>query len=400
MSLLEAMRTALMSLMANKSRSILTMLGVIIGVAAVLIVVAIGEGLKADTLDRIRGMGANLLTIRPGGGDGPGWRASRPGKLTEEDVAALQKEAQHLSAVAPVVQTTGNAKYRNITHSTTVVGTTTDWPQVMAFDIEYGRFLVPSEQRARSRVAVVGSEVVEELFYGRPLIGEYILINGIPFEVIGILSAKGGGWGDPDNQIVIPLSTARQRLVGGADLRQIIASADSEEAVPEAIASIKEVLYRMHRVNEMTEDFRIRDQTEMLETIGETTNQLTMFVGGIALVSLLVGGVGIMNIMLVSVTERTREIGIRKAVGARRNDILAQFLIESVMLSVMGGTIGLVLGMVGSNMIGDTLGWATVVPVWAIAVSLLFSGAVGVFFGFYPAQKAAQLDPIECLRYE
>jgi putative ABC transport system permease protein len=400
MSLLEAIRTAFTSLLANKTRAMLTMLGVIIGVAAVLIVVAIGEGLKADTLDRIRGMGANLLTIRPGGGDGPGWRASRPGRLTEEDVAALRSQAKHLSGIAPVVQTTANAKYRNLTHSTQVVGTTPSWPQVLAFEIEEGRFFGPSEERARSRVAVLGAEVVEELFYGRALVGEFIRINGVPFEVIGILSEKGGGWGDPDNQIAIPLSTARQRLVGGSDLRLIYASAESEDAVPEAIESIKAVLRRTHRVTEETEDFRIRDQTEMLETIGETTNQLTMFVGGIALVSLLVGGVGIMNIMLVSVTERTREIGIRKAVGARRNDILAQFLIESVMLSVIGGLIGLALGVIGSNMIGDTLGWATVVPVWAIVVSLMFSGAVGVFFGFYPAQKAAQLDPIECLRYE
>ncbi|MFW5867087.1 MAG: ABC transporter permease, partial [Armatimonadota bacterium] len=269
MSLLEAMRTALMSLLANKSRSILTMLGVIIGVAAVLIVVAIGEGLKADTLDRIRGMGANLLTIRPGGGDGPGWRATRPGRLTEEDVAALRAQGQYLTAVAPVVQTSGNAKYRNITHGTQVVGTTHEWPQVLAFEVEHGRFLLPSEQRARSRVAVLGSEVVEELFYGRPLIGEFIRIKGVPFEVVGILAAKGGGWGDPDNQIVIPLSTARQRLVGGADLNQIIVSAAGEEVVPEAIESIKAILRRTHRVTEATEDFRIRDQTEMLETIGE-----------------------------------------------------------------------------------------------------------------------------------
>ncbi|MGI5817721.1 MAG: ABC transporter permease [Armatimonadota bacterium] len=385
--------------MANKSRSILTMLGVIIGVAAVLIVVAIGEGLKADTLDRIRGMGANLLTIRPGGGDS-GRRTTRPGRLTEEDVAALQAQAKHVSAIAPVVQTNGNARYRNLTHGTQVVGTSPSWKEVLAFDMAHGRFISASEERARSRVAVLGSDVVEELFYGRPLIGEFIRINGVPFEVIGILQAKGGGWGNPDDQIVIPMSTARQRLVGSADLRQIYASASSEDVVPEAIESIKSILYRTHRVNEMTEDFRIRDQTEMLTTMTETTSQLTMFVGGIALVSLIVGGVGIMNIMLVSVTERTREIGIRKAVGARRNDILAQFLIESVMLSVIGGAIGLGLGLVGSSMIGDKLGWATVVPVWAIAVSLLFSGAVGVFFGFYPAQKAAQLDPIECLRYE
>ena len=400
MSLLEALRTAFMSLMANKSRSILTMLGVILGVAAVMVVVAIGEGLKADTLDRIRGMGANLLTIRPGGGDGPGWRASRPGRLTDEDVIALRAQATHLQGIAPVVQTTGNARYRNITHGTQVVGTSPEWKDVLAFNMAHGRFITPSEERARSRVAVLASDVVEELFYGRPLVGEFIRINGVPFEVIGILEAKGGGWGNPDDQIVIPMSTARQRLVGSADLRHIYASAVSEEVVPEAIESIRRVLRRTHRVTEHTEDFRIRDQTEMLETMTETTSQISMFIGGIALVSLVVGGVGIMNIMLVSVVERTREIGIRKAVGARRGDILAQFLIESVMLSVIGGVIGIGLGLVAADMIGDALGWATLVPAWAIAVSFLFAAGVGVFFGFYPAQKAAQLDPIECLRYE
>ncbi|MBD3293037.1 MAG: FtsX-like permease family protein [Armatimonadia bacterium] len=398
MSLLEAVRTALTSLMANKSRSILTMLGVIIGVAAVLIVVAIGEGLKADTLDRIRSLGTNLIMIFPGGGRG--WRSTRPGRLTEEDVEALRAEARYLSALAPVVQSNATAKYRNLTHDTQVVGTTTSWAQVMAFEIDHGRFLLPTEQRARSRVAVIGVEVMNELFYGRPLVGEFIRLNGVPFEVIGILEEKGGGWGNPDDQIVIPMSTARQRLVGDSDISRIYASAANEKVVPDAIESVKAILRRMHRVNEFNEDFRIRDQTEFLTTIGETTGQLTMFVGGIALVSLIVGGVGIMNIMLVSVAERTREIGIRKAVGARRGDILAQFLIESVMLSVIGGLIGLGLGLLGSELLGDTLGWQTVVPGWSIAISLLFSGAVGIFFGYYPARKAAQLDPIECLRYE
>ncbi len=398
MSLLEAVRTAFASLMANKSRSILTMLGVIIGVAAVLIVVAIGEGLKADTLQRIRSLGTNLIMVFPGGGRG--WRSTRPGRLTEEDAKALRGDAEHLSGIAPIVQKSVTVKYRNLTHDTQVVGTTSQWAHVMAFEIEHGRFLNYSEQRARSRVAVLGAEVVEELFYGRPLVGEFVRISGVPFEVIGILEEKGGGWGNPDDQIVIPLSTARQRLVGNADLSRIYASAASEEVVPDAIESIKRILRRTHRVSEMEEDFRIRDQTEFLTTMEETTGQLTMFVGGIALVSLIVGGVGIMNIMLVSVAERTREIGIRKAVGARRGDILAQFLIESVMLSCIGGLIGLGLGLLGSELLGDTLGWATVVPVWSIAVSLLFSGAVGIFFGYYPARKAAQLDPIECLRYE
>ncbi len=399
MNLLEALRTSFESLMANKSRSILTMLGVIIGVAAVLIVVAIGEGLKTDTLNRIRSMGANLIMVFPGGGGGHG-RSTRPGRLTEEDFNELESQVKHISALAPVVQTGGNAKYRNLTHSTTIVGTNSDWTHALSFEIAHGRFLAPSEERARSRVAVIGQEVADELFYGRPLLGEFIRINGVPFEVIGILETKGGGWGNPDDQIIIPMSTARQRLVGSANLSRIYASAASETEVPEAIESIKTILRQLHRVTEMTEDFRIRDQSEFLTTISETTGQITMFVGGIALVSLLVGGVGIMNIMLVSVAERTREIGIRKAVGARRVDIMSQFLIESVLLSIIGGLIGIGVGLLGSSLLGDTLGWETVVPMWSILVSFGFAAVVGVSFGFYPAQKAAKLDPIECLRYE
>jgi len=241
---------------------------------------------------------------------------------------------------------------------------------------------------------------VDELFYGRALVGEYIRINNTPFEVIGILEEKGGGWGNPDNQIVMPLSTARQRLVGDADLNAILVSAEGEDVVPIIKENIERTLFRTHRVTEATKDFNIRDQTEMLSMVSETTGQMTLFLGGIAAVSLIVGGVGIMNIMLVSVTERTREIGIRKAVGARRSDIMAQFLIESVMLSVFGGAIGIACGFIGSQALGQSLGWQTVVPLWAVVLSFVFSAAVGIFFGWYPARKAALLDPIQCLRYE
>jgi len=399
MSVQEALRAAFASLMANKSRSLLTMLGVIIGVAAVLVVVAIGEGLKADTLDRIRSMGANLIMLYPGSSRGFG-PTTRPGRLTEEDLKALRTGVRDVAAIAPVVSTSGSAKYRNLTHGTSLVGSTPDWTHALSFEIADGRFITNADIRGRARVAVLGSDVVEELFYGRHLVGEWIRINNIPFEVIGILESKGGGFGNPDDQVVIPLTTARQRLVGNSDLSRIYISAASEGAVESVIESVKKVLYRTHRVTEATEDFRVRDQTEFLDTMRETTGQMTMFVGGIALVSLLVGGVGIMNIMLVSVAERTREIGIRKAVGARRGDILAQFLIESTLLSVIGGLIGIALGFALSRSLGNSLGWQTVVPAWSVALSFAFSGAVGVFFGWYPARKAALLDPIQCLRYE
>jgi len=401
-NLIEAMRTAYMSLVANKSRSVLTMLGVIIGVSAVLVVVAIGQGLKTDVLARIRSMGTNLITIRPGGGrrHGPGTGGTQPGKLTEEDLAALQQHLTDVAAIAPTVQRGVTVKYRNLTHTTQMVGTNSDWPTALAFEVAKGRFFTLSEQRSRARVVVVGQEVVDELFYGRPLVGEYIRINNIPFEVIGILEEKGSGWGNPDDQVVMPLSTAQQRLVGNVNFNAILVSAVSERAVPAVKENIERILFRTHRVTEATRDFDIRDQTEMLSMVSETTGQMTLFLGGIAAVSLIVGGVGIMNIMLVSVAERTREIGIRKAVGARGWDIMAQFLIESTLLSVIGGTIGIGIGFLGSRIVGGSLGWQTVVPLWAVLVSFLFSAAVGIFFGWYPARKAALLDPIQCLRYE
>ena len=399
--MLEALRTAVMSLLSNKTRSLLTMLGVIIGVAAVLVVVAIGEGLTADTLDRIRSMGTNMLYVSPGAGRRPG-PSGRPGRLTDDDWEALTARVKGVAAMAPAVNGNATAKYRNLNHATRVVGSTPAWPTVSNFDVVHGRFFTAGEERARSRVAVLGSNVVEELFFGRALLGEIIRINGIPFEVIGILEEKGGGFRNPDDQVVVPMSTARQRLFGRGDLSSIQISAASATQIPEVTEAITKVLRRQHRIRgeEQEDDFRIRDQTEMLQTMTETGSTLTKFLGGIALIALLVGGVGIMNIMLVSVAERTREIGIRKAVGAKRRDILAQFLIESTTLSVTGGLIGIAIGLSVSSLLGDTLGWQTIVPLQAVVISFAFAAAVGVFFGYYPARKAALLDPIDCLRYE
>jgi len=398
-SLLEALRTAVMSLLSNKTRSLLTMLGVIIGVAAVLVVVAIGEGLTADTLNRIKSMGSNMLYVSPGAGRrwGP---TTRPGRLTDDDWEALKAHVKGVAAMAPTVNGNATAKYRNLNHATRVVGSTPEWPTVSNFEIVHGRFFTAGEERARSRVAVLGSNVVDELFYGRPLIGEIIRVKGIPFQVIGILEEKGGGWGNPDDQIIVPLSTARQRLFGRGDLSSIQISAASTEQVPEVMEAINRVLRRQHRIRGEEDDFRIRDQTEIIQTMTETGSTLTKFLGGIALIALLVGGVGIMNIMLVSVAERTREIGIRKAVGAKRRDILAQFLIESTTLSVTGGLIGIAIGLSVSSLLGNTLGWQTIVPPGAVLISFAFAAVVGVFFGYYPARKAALLDPIDCLRYE
>ncbi len=400
MTLLQGLRSALTSLLANKMRSFLTMLGVIIGVAAVIVVVAIGEGLKADVMQRIQGLGTNLLMISPSSRRGPHGPVSRPGRLTDEDWEALEANVTNVSALAPTVQGSASIKYRNRTHSSRVLGSTPDIVTVQNLALAAGRFFTASEQRSRARVVVLGSTVVEELFYGRALLEETVRIKGVPFQVIGVLEEKGGSWGSPDDQVYIPLSTARQRILGQSNLSTIYISAASTKVVTEVEESVTQVLRRQHRVRNEEDDFRIRSQAEILTTMSETSATLTRFLAGIALVSLLVGGVGIMNIMLVSVAERTREIGIRKAVGARRRDILTQFLIESTALSVIGGIIGSIIGIGISRLVGSGLGWTTVVPPWAILVAFLFAAVVGIFFGYYPSRKAALLDPIECLRYE
>ncbi len=398
MNLLESLQVAVDSLIANKMRSFLTMLGIIIGVTAVLVVVAIGQGLKTEVISRIERLGTNLLVIIPGYGRGRG-PTTRPGRLTDDDFTALRGKVPYVKAMAPTLRSSAQVKYHNLKHSTQVIGTTTDWVITDNATLTHGRFFTKSEERARANVVVLGAAVVEELFYGRPLVGEQIRINNIPFRVIGLLKEKGGGFGNPDDQVVIPLSTARYRLFGSRYLTTINVSTISPDKAEVVTESIKRVLRRQHRLGSGEDDFRIMSQTELLSTIGEQTAIITLFLGAIAAVSLLVGGVGIMNIMLVSVAERTREIGIRKAVGAKRRDILAQFLIESAVLSAVGGIIGIFLG-VAIAAIGPRLGYQTSVPLQTIIIAFVFAAAVGIFFGYYPARRAALLDPIECLRYE
>jgi len=403
MNIAEAIRVGIEGLLANKLRSFLTMLGVIIGVAAVIVVVAIGQGLKKETLQRIERLGTNLLTVFPG----PSRRAGITTEMTvinlqEEDAEEIRRTVHGIRGVAPEVQGRVQAKYRNRNSRPRLVGSTTDYPEVRNWKVAQGRFFTEAEIRGRARVCVLGKQVVEDLFYGRPCLGEIVRLKGLPFEVIGIAKEVGSAWGEPDNQILAPLSTVKERVLGLDYLTAIAVSAVSTDMLDQVERQIEQLLRRRHKLRTgQPNDFNIMKQSYFIEEMSAASATMTRLLGGIALVSLLVGGVGIMNIMLVSVTERTREIGIRKAVGARKKDILAQFLIESMVLSVIGGLFGILIGVGSAIALGRSgTGWTTIISPLSIVESFLFAAAVGVFFGLWPAKKAADMDPIVALRYE
>ena len=403
MNITEAIRVALRGLVGNKLRSFLTMLGIIIGVAAVIIVVAIGQGLKKETLQRIERMGTNLLMVNPG----PSRRSGVSSEITvinleEEDAREIQAKVKGIRGVAPEVQGRVQAKYRSRNTNTRLIGSTTPYPEVRNWKVAEGRFFTDTEIRGRARVCILGKEVVDELFYGRPCIGEVVRLKGLPFEVIGTAAEVGGSWGNPDNQVLAPLTTVEQRVLGLDHLTGIGVSAVSTDAVDKVERGIEVLLRRRHKLRTgQPNDFNIMKQSMFIQDMAEAGETMTKLLGSIALVSLLVGGVGIMNIMLVSVTERTREIGVRKAVGARKKDILAQFLIESLVLSVIGGLIGVIVGVGVSVLLGRSgAGWSTIISPFSIIEAFLFAGVVGIFFGLWPAKKAADMDPIVALRYE
>ena len=417
MNLFESFRIALRALTANKMRSILTMLGIIIGVAAVIALMSVGKGVQAMVAQQLQSAGSNLLIITPGNlkdaqpGDP---RLQRPGNpLTNGDWLAISDPLQVPNLLAVVPNATGQTSisYGKNTLSLLATGTNGDFPFVRNYFPVEGRFISEDDVAGEARVAVLGANVAEKLFSdGVYPIDQSIRINNIPFRVIGVMEKKGGsGFGSFDDEVFIPVTTAQQRLFtylrsprGEPTLSLILAKVDSEDHIDQAVTDIENLLRERHNIEYLNDDdFSVINQADILDIFGSITGVLTTFLGGIAAISLLVGGIGIMNIMLVSVTERTREIGLRKAVGAKRRDILLQFLVEAMVLSLIGGIIGMILGFVGAQALASLSNDLKAVISWdSIILATGFSALVGLFFGIYPALRAAQLHPIDALRYE
>ena len=400
----EIIAVALEALRANKLRSLLTMLGIIIGVGAVITMIALGSGAQKSVQDRIQALGPTLLSIFPGQSFMRGIASDVRVSLTMDDDTALAHNARYVTDVVPELTRNLQVKRGPQNINVNVVGTTPNYVPVHNYTITAGRMFTPGEDEARRRYAVLGS-AIPDMFNanGAAMIGQEILIRGIPFEIIGILSQKGsqGSFFNPDEQILIPLQTARYRVMGTDRLRSVTVNVRDLQSMNLAMIEIERVLRRQHHLRPgQDNDFQIRNQTDVLATFEQTTQTFKYLLAGIAAVSLLVGGIGIMNIMLVSVTERTREIGVRKALGATKFNILFQFLVEALVLCLAGGTIGVVTGSIGALVISRLAHWNTLISPLAILLAFVFSAAVGLFFGIWPARRAAALDPIVALRYE
>lgn len=406
MNFLESIRVSLRALRANKLRSSLTMLGIIIGVAAVIAMVGIGNGATASITSTIQGMGSNLLTISPGQSNSGGVNggAGSSNTLTMDDVDKIKALGSAVKAVAPTASSNAQVVLGSGNTSTSINGTTEGYEVIKNVTLTRGRYITKAEVESSARVAVLGPTVVENLMgdANANIIGKTIKINNVPFQVIGVTTATGStGFQSSDDMITAPITTVQARLIGKKTVRSILVSASSEALMQTAQDEITAALRKSHKILEGKDNnFRVQNQADMLATMTSVTQTLTMLLGGIAGISLLVGGIGIMNIMLVSVTERTREIGIRKAIGAKGMDILLQFLIEAVVLSILGGGIGIALGYGGSSLAGKALSMNTSISVSSVLVAFGFSAAIGIIFGVFPARKAAAMDPIDALRYE
>jgi len=398
-------KLALQAIKKNKMRATLTMLGIIIGVAAVIVMVAIGSGARARIRSQINNLGTNMIVITPGSANtaGVSQGAQAFPTLSLDDVTKIRAEGQYVTAVSPVVVSRSQVVAQSGNWRTMINGVDTDYQTIRDWQTDDGAFFGADDVRGQRAVAVIGHTVAQKLFGDTEPVGQDIQIAKAPFKIVGVLTAKGqtASGSDSDDVIFVPYTTAATRLNGKNRIPQIVASAGSEADIPAAQDEIRGLVRESHRLSSGDEDdFTVRNQTDLAQAAESSTRVMTLLLAAIASISLLVGGIGIMNIMLVSVTERTREIGIRLAIGARGSDVLTQFLVESIVMGVFGGLIGLAIGYTGAKLLGHFTGWETVISPLVMLGSVAFSGAVGVFFGYYPARKAAALHPIEALRYE
>ena len=401
----ESVRIDLNALTANKLRSILTMLGIIIGVGAVIAMVSVGLGVKQNITNSIASLGSNMLIVMPGSSNTGGVRSAAGSRTTlkYEDAVAIKSKIKNIDYVSPTVQRSFQVVNGNQNWNTTVYGVTPEYMSIRSLAVSAGSFISQSDLTKRHRVAVIGTTVASNLYGSKNPVGLNIRVNNQPYKVIGVLESKGqSSMGqDQDDIVIIPLTTAMERLLGITYVQSVNVQVTSQDKMNLVQEDIEALMRQRHRITGGKEDdFNVRNMTSLMETVSETTSMLTLFLGSVAAISLLVGGIGIMNIMMVSVTERTREIGIRKALGATFKAIMTQFLIESVVIGVIGGLIGIAFGCFASVMIAKFGGFNTVITMSPILLSFSFSVGIGLFFGIYPARKAALLNPIEALRYE
>ncbi len=401
---LTILKVGLKAIARNKMRSTLTALGIIIGVACVIAMIGVGQGSQAAIQAQISSLGANFLMVFPGVATQSGARIfTGESTLTEEDAAAVRAECPAVAYVSPQSRTGGQVVWGGVNWGTQIQGVGVEWPFVRSWNVEKGAFFGDSEVRAAAKVCLLGATVANALFEGQDPVGQTVRIKNFPFRVVGVLEAKGGNTmgQDQDDVVVAPYTTVMRLLKRRNRIDMFLASAVSRSAVDQAQIEIEALLRQRHRIGPgQDSDFMIRSQQEIAQTADQTSKTLSTLLASAASISLLVGGIGIMNIMLVSVTERTREIGIRMAIGAKSRDVLTQFLVEALTLSIAGGAAGVTLGIAASRILAWKAGWPILLSPGAIALAFGFSAAIGVFFGFYPARKAARLDPIEALRYE
>jgi putative ABC transport system permease protein len=398
------LKLAWQSILKNKMRTVLTMLGIVIGVGSVIVMVAVGNGAQVQIQKQISSLGTNLILVLPGSSQqgGVSQGAGTFNRLTVEDAQKLKLEGTTLAGVSPVIFARQVVIGPSGNWRTTINGVSADYFAIRDWQTTTGDVFSEADVRSGRKIALLGQTVANNLFPGVDPTGAQIQIGRVPFTVLGVLAPKGqnANGNDQDDIVVMPYTTAQTRLSGNIRIGQIMLSTFSPGDIPAATAEITSIMRAAHKLGDNADDFTVRNQTEIATAATATTSVMSGLLAAIASVSLLVGGIGIMNIMLVSVTERTREIGIRMAIGARGADVMTQFLVESVVMSLLGGVLGLVFGIGGSMLLGRLTGWSTAVPTYALFIAVGFSAAVGVFFGFYPARKAAALNPIQALRYE